>query len=159
MKFVAIRWGSGDSRSEQQGGQSSRMNVGLRRICWHNKEHNGLVYYASIMLAYWVDNIKYRSILSNRTVGVSTLVNCRWIFSNRTVTVKLSRGGHGSPLESPMRWGIFHGTQVREVNVCIHTLAKLLAINHYEYNSTSTKQEIDQTPGPVQLARSSLACH
>ena len=49
------------------------------------------------MLAYWVDNIKYRSILSNRTVRVSTLVNYRSIFSNRTVTVKLSRGGHGPP--------------------------------------------------------------
>ena len=56
-------------------------------------------------------------------------------------------------------WCIFHGTQVREVNVCIHTLAKLLATHHYKYNSTSTKQEIDQTPGPVLLARSSLACH
>ena len=96
---------SGDSRSEEQGGQSSRMNVGLRQICWHNKEHNGLVYYASIMLACWVDNIKYRSILSNRTVGVSTLVNYRSIVSNRTVTVKLSRGAMaplGPPLESPM---------------------------------------------------------
>ena len=82
---------------KSRGGQSSRMNVGLRQICWHNKKHNGLVYYASIMLAYWVDNIKYRSILSNRTVGVSTLVNYRSIFSNRTVTVKLSRGGHGPP--------------------------------------------------------------
>ena len=79
---------SGDSRSEEQGGQSSRMNVGLRQICWHNKKHNGLVYYASIML---------RSILSNRTVRVSTLVNYRSIFSNRTVTVKLCRGGHGPP--------------------------------------------------------------
>ena len=56
-----------------------------------------MIYYASIMLAYWVDNIKYRSILSNRTVKVSTLVNYRSIFSNRTVTVKLSRGGHGPP--------------------------------------------------------------
>ena len=65
-----------------------------------------------------------------------------------------------------LRWGIFHGTerngngtQVPEVNVCIHTLAKLLATHHYKYNSTSTKQEIDQTPGPVVLARSSLACY
>ena len=68
---------------------------------------------------------------------------------------------------SIVRWGIFHGTersgngtQVPEVNVCIHTLAKLLATHHYKYNSTSTKQEIDQTPGPVVLAaRSSLACY
>ena len=52
-----------------------------------------------------------------------------------------------------------NGTQVPEVNVCIHTLAKLLATHHYKYNSTSTKQEIDQTPGPVVLARSSLACY
>ena len=70
-----------------------------------------------------------------------------------------------------IRWGIFHGTerkrnarngngtQVPEVNVCIHTLAKLLATHHYKYNSTSTKQEIDQTPGPVVLARSSIACY
>ena len=43
---------------KSRGGQSSRMNVGLHQICWHNKKHNGLVYYASIMLAYWVDNIK-----------------------------------------------------------------------------------------------------
>ena len=64
------------------------------------------------------------------------------------------------------RWGIFHGTErngngthVPEVNVCIHIVAKLLATHHYKYNSTSTKQEIDQTPGPVLLARSSLACH
>ena len=85
---------------KSRGGQSSRMNVGLRQICWHNKEHNGLVYYASIMLAYWVDNIKYKSILSNRTVGVSTLVNYRSIFSNRTVTVKLSRGAM-APLGPP----------------------------------------------------------
>ena len=63
-------------------------------------------------------------------------------------------------------WGIFHGTerngngtQVPEVNVCIHTLAKLLDTHHYKYNSTSTKQEIDQTPSPVVLARSSLACY
>ena len=66
------------------------------------------------MLAYWVDNIKYRSILSNRTVRVSTLVNYRSIFSNRTVTVKLSRGGHGPlgpPLESPMHeLPVFLGT-------------------------------------------------
>ena len=90
---------------KSRGGQSLRMNVGLCQICWHNKKHNRLVYYASIMLAYWVDNIKYRSILSNRTVGVSTLVNYRSIFSNRTVTVKLSRGAMaplGPPLESPM---------------------------------------------------------
>ena len=62
------------------------------------------------------------------------------------------------------RWGIFterngNGTHVPEVNVCIHILAKLLATHHYKYNSTSTKKEIDQTPGPVLLARSSLACH
>ena len=57
--------------------------------------------------------------------------------------------------------GVYYrnGTHVPEVNVCIHTLAKLLATHHYKYNSTSTKQEIDQTPGPVLLARSSLACH
>ena len=86
---------------KSRGGQSSRMNVGLRQICWHNKKHNGLVYYASIMLAYWVDNIKYRSILSNRTVRVSTLVNYRSIFSNRTVIVKLSRGAM-APLGPPL---------------------------------------------------------
>ena len=40
---------SGDSRSEEQGVQSSKMNVGLCQICWNNKKHNGLVYYASIM--------------------------------------------------------------------------------------------------------------
>ena len=50
-----------------------------------------------------------------------------------------------------------NGTHVPEGNVCIHTLAKLLATHHYKYNSTSTKQEIDQTPGPVLLASSSLA--
>ena len=49
------------------------------------------------MLAYWIDNIKYRSILSDGTVRVSTLVNYRSIFSNRTVNVKLTRGGHGPP--------------------------------------------------------------
>ena len=60
-------------------------------------------------------------------------------------------------------WGIFHGTerngngtQVPEVNVCICILAKLLATHHYKYNSTSTKQEIDQTPGPVLLAMQEL---
>ena len=88
---------------KSRGGQSSRMNVGLRQICWHNKKHNGLVYYASIMLAYWVDNIKYRSILSNRTVRVSTLVNYRSIFANRTVTVKLSRGAMHGPPWPPLR--------------------------------------------------------
>ena len=77
-------------------------------------------------------------------------------------TIRLTRGKEHPQL----RWGIFHGTerngngtQVPEVNVCIHTLAKLLATHHYKYNSTSTKQEIDQTPGPVVLARSSLACY
>ena len=59
------------------------------------------------MLAYWVDNIKYRSILSNRTVRVSTLVNYRSIFSNRTVTVKLSRGGHWPPLRVAYDLNIF----------------------------------------------------
>ena len=59
------------------------------------------------------------------------------------------------------RWGIFHGTE-RKRNAstgseCLHSY--ILATHHYKYNSTSTKQEIDQTPGPVLLARSSLACH
>ena len=52
-----------------------------------------------------------------------------------------------------------NGMHIPEVNVCIHILAKLLATHYYKYNSTSTKQEIDQTPGSVLLARSSLACH
>ena len=38
-----------------------------------------------------------------------------------------------------------------------HTLTKRLATHHYKYDNTSTKQEIDQTPDPVLLARSSLA--
>ena len=29
---------------KSRGGQSSRMNVGLCQICWHNKKHNGLVF-------------------------------------------------------------------------------------------------------------------
>ena len=49
----------------------AEFGIGLRQICksimgslgWH-------IMPAYIMLAYWVDNIKYRSILSNRTVSV-----------------------------------------------------------------------------------------
>ena len=43
-------------------------------------KHNGLARYVSIMLAYWsildwISILKYRSILSNRTVRVSKLVD------------------------------------------------------------------------------------
>ena len=116
---------------KSRGGQSSRMNVGLRQICWHNKKHNGLVYYASIMLAYWVDNIKYRSILSNRTVGVSTLVNYRSTFSNRTFTVKLSRGPAplGLPLESPM--GVTTVYNNCRLHICMNSIAS-------QYNRIAT---------------------
>ena len=44
---------------------------------------------------------------------------------------------------------------------CLHSyISKLLATHHYKYyNSTSTKQDLDHIPGPVLLARNSLACH
>ena len=44
--------------------------IGLYQISLHKNKHNGLACYASIMLAYWIDIMKYKSILSNRTVSV-----------------------------------------------------------------------------------------